>query len=82
MVVGCPAAGNAQPKPGTRAAGPPTTGQTILLGNTLAGYVQGKSGREFTVMVAMGNMPFTTLAEFVAVTQDQAKMVTAMQQAF
>jgi len=34
------------------------------------------------VMVAMGNMPFTTLAEFVAVTDDQAKMVTAMQQAF
>jgi len=33
-------------------------------------------------MVAMGNMPFTTLAEFETVTQDQAKMVTAMQQAF
>ena len=77
-----PAAGKAQLKTGNRAAGPPTTGQTILLGNTLAGYVQGKSGRQFTVMVAMGNMPFTTLAEFVAVTDDQAKMVTAMQQAF
>jgi D-alanyl-D-alanine carboxypeptidase/D-alanyl-D-alanine-endopeptidase (penicillin-binding protein 4) len=77
-----PAAGKAQLKTGNRAAGPPTTGQTILLGNTLAGYVQGKSGRRFTVMVGMGNMPFTTIAEFVAVTQDQAKMVTAMQQAF
>ena len=30
----------------------------------------------------MDNMPFTTLAEFAAVTQDQAKMVAAMQQAF
>jgi D-alanyl-D-alanine carboxypeptidase/D-alanyl-D-alanine-endopeptidase (penicillin-binding protein 4) len=77
-----PAAGKAQLKTGNRAAGPPMTGQTILLGNSLAGYVQGKSGRRFTVMIAMGNMPFTTLAEFVAVTDDQAKMVTAMQQAF
>jgi D-alanyl-D-alanine carboxypeptidase/D-alanyl-D-alanine-endopeptidase (penicillin-binding protein 4) len=77
-----PAAGKAQLKTGNRAAGPPTTGQTILLGNSLAGYVEGKSGRRFTVMIAMGNMPFSTLAQFVAVTQDQAKMVTAMQQAF
>jgi D-alanyl-D-alanine carboxypeptidase/D-alanyl-D-alanine-endopeptidase (penicillin-binding protein 4) len=77
-----PAAGKAQLKTGNRAAGPPTTGQVILLGNSLAGYVQGKSGRQFTVMIAMGNMPFTTIAEFVAVTDDQAKMVAAMQQAF
>jgi D-alanyl-D-alanine carboxypeptidase/D-alanyl-D-alanine-endopeptidase (penicillin-binding protein 4) len=77
-----PAAGKAQLKTGNRAAGPPTTGQGIVLGNSLAGYVQGKSGRHFTVMIAMGNMPFTTLAEFVAVTDDQAKMVTAIQQAF
>jgi hypothetical protein len=33
-------------------------------------------------MVAVGNVPFTTLAEFEAVTDDQAKMITAMQQAF
>jgi len=76
-----PAAGKAQLKTGNRAAGPPTTGQTILLGNTLAGYVEGKSGRRFTVMIGVGNVPFTTIAEFVAVTDDQAKMVTAMQQA-
>jgi D-alanyl-D-alanine carboxypeptidase len=48
----------------------------------VAGYVQGKSGRRFTVMVAMGNMPFSSLAEFIAVTDDQAKMVAARQHAF
>jgi PBP4 family serine-type D-alanyl-D-alanine carboxypeptidase len=76
-----PAAGKAQLKTGNRAVST-RAGQTILLGNTLAGYVDGKSGRRFTVMIAVGNMPFASLAEFVAVTQDQAKMVTAMQQAF
>ena len=76
-----PAAGKAHLKTGNRAVSTPA-GQTILLGNSLAGYVEGKSGRRFTVMVAMGNMPFTTLAEFATVTDDQAKMVTAMQQAF
>jgi D-alanyl-D-alanine carboxypeptidase/D-alanyl-D-alanine-endopeptidase (penicillin-binding protein 4) len=76
-----PAAGEAQLKTGNRAVSTPAE-QTILLGNSLAGYVEGKSGRQFTVMIAMGNMPFTTLAEFTAVTDDQAKMVELMQQAF
>jgi D-alanyl-D-alanine carboxypeptidase/D-alanyl-D-alanine-endopeptidase (penicillin-binding protein 4) len=76
-----PVAGEAQLKTGNRAVSTPAE-QTILLGNSLAGYVEGKSGRQFTVMIAMGNMPFTTLAEFTAVTDDQAKMVELMQQAF
>jgi D-alanyl-D-alanine carboxypeptidase/D-alanyl-D-alanine-endopeptidase (penicillin-binding protein 4) len=54
----------------------------ILLGNSLAGYVEAKSGRPIVVVVAMGNMPFDSFPEFVAVTQDQAKMVELMQQAF
>jgi D-alanyl-D-alanine carboxypeptidase/D-alanyl-D-alanine-endopeptidase (penicillin-binding protein 4) len=76
-----PAAGKAQLKTGNRAVGTPA-GQTILLGNALAGYIDGKSGRRLTVMIAVGNMPFSTLAQFAAVTDDQAKMVTAIQQAF
>ena len=32
--------------------------QIIVLGNSLAGYVEAKSGRQFTVMVAMDNIPF------------------------
>src|SRR5204863_535946 len=68
-----PAAGKAHLKTGNRAVSTPA-GQTILLGNSLAGYVEGKSGRRFTVMVAMGNMPFTTFAEFATVTDDQATL--------
>jgi hypothetical protein len=42
-----PAGGKAQLKTANRAAGPPTTGQIILLGNSLAGYVEGKIGRRW-----------------------------------
>ena len=76
-----PLAGKAQIKTGNRGVGTPA-GQSILLGNSLAGYVLAKSGRQFTVMIAMGNMPFNSFAEFETVTSDQAKMLAAMQQAF
>ena len=68
-------------KTGNRGVGTPA-GQLILLGNTLAGYVEGDSGRQFVVMVAMGNMPFDSFAQFDTVTNDQAEMVAAMQTAF
>lgn len=76
-----PLAGQAAMKTGNRAVGTPA-GQLILLGNSLAGYVHGRSGRTFVVMVAMDNMPFATISEFTAVTDDQARMVAAMQDAF
>jgi len=74
-------AGKAQLKTGNRGAGTPA-GQGILLGNTLAGYVQGGSGRQFVVMVATANMPFDSFDQFLTVTQDQAEVVAAMQAAF
>jgi D-alanyl-D-alanine carboxypeptidase/D-alanyl-D-alanine-endopeptidase (penicillin-binding protein 4) len=81
VLVGSPAAGKARMKTGNRGVGT-RAGQMILLGNSLAGYVEAKSGRPIVVVVAMGNMPFDSFPEFVAVTQDQAKMVELMQQAF
>lgn len=73
-------AGKAQLKTGNRAVGTPK-GKLILLGNSLAGYVDAASGRTLVVVVAMGNMPFDTMEQFASVTDDQAKMVAAMQQA-
>ena len=81
VLTDSPLAGKARMKTGNRGVGTPA-GQLILLGNTLAGYVVGDSGREFVVMVAMGNMPFDSFAQFDTVTNDQAEMVAAMQAAF
>lgn len=53
-----------------------------MLGNSLAGYVQGDSGRKFALMIEMDNMPFDTFKQFLTVAQDQAEAVAAMQAAF
>jgi PBP4 family serine-type D-alanyl-D-alanine carboxypeptidase len=74
-----PAAGHAQVKTGNRVVGT-AAGQIIVLGNTLAGYAQTKSGRRVVFMVAVGNVPIRTPAEFLSVTGDQARMVVAIQQ--
>jgi D-alanyl-D-alanine carboxypeptidase/D-alanyl-D-alanine-endopeptidase (penicillin-binding protein 4) len=80
-VPNSPAAGKAEIKTGNRAVGTPA-GQLILLGNTLAGYIQAKSGRELTCFIGVANVPMATTADFLAVTADQAQMVVAIQQAF
>jgi D-alanyl-D-alanine carboxypeptidase len=80
-VPNSPAAGKAEIKTGNRAVGTPA-GQLILLGNTLAGYIQAKSGRELTCFIGVVNVPLATTADFLAVTADQAQMVVAIQQAF
>ncbi len=74
-----PAAGHAQVKTGNRVVGTPA-GQIIVLGNTLAGYAQTKSGRNVVFMIAVGNVPIATPADFLNVTNDQAEMVVAIQQ--
>lgn len=81
VITDSPLAGKAQLKTGNRGAGTPA-GQGIVLGNSLSGYVQGDSGRKFFVMIAMDNMPFDTVEQFLTVTQDQAEAVAAMQAAF
>jgi D-alanyl-D-alanine carboxypeptidase len=75
-----PAAGHAQVKTGNRAVGTPAD-QLIVLGNSLAGYIQAKSGRQVTFMIAVGNVPVSSFAEFLTVTEDQARMIEAIYQA-
>lgn len=74
-----PAAGHAQVKTGNRVVVTPA-GQMIVLGNSLAGYIQANSGRQLTFMIAVGNVPISSIAEFEQVTDDQARMVAAIQQ--
>lgn len=81
VLADSPVAGKARLKTGNRAIGT-EAGQMILLGNSLAGYVEAASGRRLVVTVAMGNMPFESFAEFETVTADQARMVELIQQAY
>lgn len=74
-----PAAGHAQIKTGNRVVGTPA-GQILVLGNSLAGYVQTKSGRRVVLMIAVGNVPINTAEAFLNVVNDQARMVIAIQQ--
>jgi D-alanyl-D-alanine carboxypeptidase/D-alanyl-D-alanine-endopeptidase (penicillin-binding protein 4) len=75
-----PVAGHAQVKTGNRVVGTPAD-QLIVLGNSLAGYIQAKSGRQLTFMIAVGNVPISSIAEFLSVTDDQARMIEAIYQA-
>jgi D-alanyl-D-alanine carboxypeptidase len=47
--------------------------QIIVLGNSLAGCAQTKSGRYVVFMMAVDNVPISTPEEFLAVTDDQAR---------
>jgi D-alanyl-D-alanine carboxypeptidase/D-alanyl-D-alanine-endopeptidase (penicillin-binding protein 4) len=81
VLTDSPAAGKIRMKTGNRVLGTPAD-QIIVLGNSLAGYVEAKSGRQLTIMVAVSNVPIATPAEFEQVTADQSKMAVAIQQAF
>ncbi len=76
-----PAAGKSLIKTGNRAVGTPA-GQLLLLGNSLAGYIEAKSGRQLTFFIGVANVPLASVAAFLQVTTDQARMVAAIQQAF
>jgi D-alanyl-D-alanine carboxypeptidase len=56
--------------------------QLIVLGNSLAGYIQAKTGRRLTFMIAVGNVPVATPEEFLRITDEQAEMIVAIQQSF
>jgi D-alanyl-D-alanine carboxypeptidase/D-alanyl-D-alanine-endopeptidase (penicillin-binding protein 4) len=81
VLQGSPAAGHVQLKTGNRVVGTPA-GQLIVLGNSLAGYVQTKSGREVTFMIVVGNVAIPSLADFLQVTDDQARMVEVIYESF
>ncbi|MBV9061203.1 MAG: hypothetical protein JO296_11440 [Pseudonocardiales bacterium] len=42
-------------------------------------YVHTTSGRQVTVMIAVGNVPISTPADVLTLTADQARMVEAIQ---
>jgi D-alanyl-D-alanine carboxypeptidase/D-alanyl-D-alanine-endopeptidase (penicillin-binding protein 4) len=81
VLTDSPATGKIRMKTGNRVVGTPAN-QIIVLGNSLAGYVEAKSGRQLTIMIAVSNVPIATPAEFEQVTADQSKMAVAIQQAF
>jgi D-alanyl-D-alanine carboxypeptidase len=57
-----------------------TAGHLLVLGNSLAGYAETRSGRRVVFMIAVGNVPIRTPEAFNAVVADQARMVVAIQQ--
>jgi D-alanyl-D-alanine carboxypeptidase len=73
-----PAAGHAQVKTGNRVV--ETAGHLLVLGNSVAGYAETRSGRRVVFMIAVGNVPIRTPEAFNAVVADQARMVVAIQQ--
>lgn len=72
-----PAAGKVHLKTGNRAVGN-GAGQGIVLGNSLAGYIDAKSGKKLTFMVAVDNVPISSPLEFFKVVDDQARMVATI----
>jgi D-alanyl-D-alanine carboxypeptidase/D-alanyl-D-alanine-endopeptidase (penicillin-binding protein 4) len=74
-----PAAGKAQLKTGNRIVGTPAN-QLLLLGNSLAGYVQAKSGRQLTIMISVGNVPLEKILDVQTITADLGEMVALLQQ--
>jgi D-alanyl-D-alanine carboxypeptidase/D-alanyl-D-alanine-endopeptidase (penicillin-binding protein 4) len=72
-----PMLGHAEVKDGNIVAGTPAS-QIIVAGNSLAGYVQTKSGRHVAFMIVVGNVPVAKPADVVQVTEDQARIVEAV----
>lgn len=81
VLTDSPAAGKIRMKTGNRVVGTAAE-QIIVLGNSLAGYIEANSGRQLVFMVGVSNVPIATPAEFEKVTADQAQMAVAIQQAF
>jgi D-alanyl-D-alanine carboxypeptidase/D-alanyl-D-alanine-endopeptidase (penicillin-binding protein 4) len=73
-----PAAGKVRVKTGNRVVGTGSN-QLIVLGNSLAGYIHTKSGRDVTFMIVVANVPISSTDEFLNVTDDQARMIEILQ---
>jgi D-alanyl-D-alanine carboxypeptidase/D-alanyl-D-alanine-endopeptidase (penicillin-binding protein 4) len=69
--------GHARIKDGNLVSGTPAS-QIIVLGNSLAGYVQTKSGPHVTLMIVLGDMPVDKPADVVQVADDQARILDAV----
>jgi hypothetical protein len=80
VLTNSPAAENVELKTGNRAVGSAETNQLMLLGNSLAGYIQTRSGHHVTFMIVVGNVPLTSPSDVQTVTDEQAQMVAPMYQ--
>jgi D-alanyl-D-alanine carboxypeptidase len=74
-----PAAGKVQVKTGTRATTSPN-GTTILLAQTMTGYMTTASGRELAASVFMNNMPLPRFEDVLDVFADEGQILAAVQQ--
>jgi D-alanyl-D-alanine carboxypeptidase/D-alanyl-D-alanine-endopeptidase (penicillin-binding protein 4) len=72
-----PFAGHSQAKTGSRVVGTPA-GQIIMLGNSIAGYIQTKSGRDVTYMIVVGNVPLSSTDDVLPIGVQQARMAEAI----
>jgi D-alanyl-D-alanine carboxypeptidase len=78
-LVDSPAAGQVFAKTGTRATTTPN-GRTLLLGQTLVGYVSTVSGRKLSYALLVNNVPLRQFDDILGVFNDQGTMSGALQQ--
>jgi D-alanyl-D-alanine carboxypeptidase/D-alanyl-D-alanine-endopeptidase (penicillin-binding protein 4) len=78
-LVDSPAAGHVFAKTGTRGTTTPD-GRTLLLCQTLVGYVTTASGRELSYALMVNNVPLGAFDEILAIFNDQGMMSAALQQ--
>jgi D-alanyl-D-alanine carboxypeptidase/D-alanyl-D-alanine-endopeptidase (penicillin-binding protein 4) len=69
-----PVAGHSQMKTGNRVVGN-AANQIVVLGNSLAGYVDTKRGHRMVFAIIAGNIPIRSSLGFLRVVNDQARMV-------
>lgn len=72
--------GKVRAKTGTRATSTPT-GEALLYAKSLAGYLEGKSGRTYLLVIAVNGVPISGIEEIIAVVDDLGAMASALQQA-
>ena len=72
-----PMVGHVQVKDGNSVAGTPAN-QIVVLGNSLAGYVQTRSGRHVTFAIIVTNVPVPKPADVLKISNDQARIVEAI----
>ena len=78
-LVESPAAGHVFAKTGTRATSTPD-GRTLLLAQTLVGYVTTQSGRRLAFALMVNNVPLQEFGDVLDVFRGQGLMTEALQQ--
>jgi D-alanyl-D-alanine carboxypeptidase/D-alanyl-D-alanine-endopeptidase (penicillin-binding protein 4) len=68
------AKGQVHAKTGTYVSGPPLT----LKGQALAGYMNARSGRQLVFMLAVNNVPISSINDVLAVFQDEGTIAAIL----